>query len=71
MISVGTLVKFKWWSDYRAPSATPGEDGHTTWHEIKPGDTGVVLCLKEEHVIVLFSNVDTLLKVHLSMIERV
>lgn len=71
MISVGALVRFKWWSEYRAPSATVGADGHTTWHEIRPGDTGVVLCVFEETFVVLFSSVDTLLKVHRSMLEQV
>ena len=46
MFSVGTLVRFNWWSSYRAASATADDTGHVTWHEIHPGDKGVVLCME-------------------------
>lgn len=72
MITVGTFVKFSWWSVYKAPSASKNDDGKTTWHDIKPGDTGIVLSLiSSDYVVVLFSNVDTLLKIHLSMLQEI
>jgi hypothetical protein len=72
MFSVGALVKFNWWSSYRAASATTDDTGHVTWHEIYPGDKGVVLCVGENDMtIVLFSNVDTLLRIHCSMLEAI
>jgi hypothetical protein len=68
-LHVGALVKFSWWSSYKAPSLYHDDAGHATWHELKPGDTGVVMSyLNEVEVIVLFSNVDTLLKIHTSML---
>lgn len=72
MISVGSLVRFTWWSNYKAPSVSTNRDGRVSWHELKPGDTGVVLSFHgEESAIVLFSTVDTLLKVSLSMLAPV
>jgi len=44
MLSVGSQVKFVWWSEYRAPSAKEDEFGHVTWHTVNPGDTGIILC---------------------------
>jgi len=70
-MKIGSLVKFNWWSDYKAASVSLDEDGHVSWHEIHPGDTGIVLCVNEDVVVVLFSNVDTLLKVHESMLEAI
>ena len=71
MVSVGSFVKFTWWSSYKAPSVS-NDDGKTSWHEINPGDIGVVLCIKdEEHIVVLFSHVDSLLTVHKSMVSLV
>jgi len=68
---VGSLVKFAWWSSYKAPSVSI-EDGKTTWHEVHPGDTGVVLSvLSDGNYIVLFSHVDALLKIHQTMLEIV
>jgi hypothetical protein len=64
-------VKFVWWSSYKAPSALPNTGGRTTWHEIQPGDTGVVLGLHDDNAVVLFSTVDTLLKIHRTMLESV
>lgn len=47
-------------------------EGRVSWHELNPGDTGVVLSFhNEETAIVLFSTVDTLLKVHQSMLVLV
>lgn len=64
-------MKFSWWSSYKAPSVSD-EDGRTTWHEVHPGDTGVVLCvLNDDCYLVLFSHDDALLKVHSSMLELV
>jgi hypothetical protein len=69
-MKIGLLVKFVWWSNYKAPSISTDDKGHVTWHEIHPGDTGIIFCtLTEDNVIVLFSGVDTLVKVHASMLE--
>lgn len=70
MMNVGSLVKFVWWSEYKAPSIGLNDKGHVSWHEIHPGDTGIIICMKDEDtMIVLFSGVDTLLRVHKSMLE--
>ena len=69
MVAVGTLVKFVWWTDYKAPSAGTDDKGHSSWHEIHPGDKGVVLCVKDDYVVVLFSGVDTLLRLPHAMVE--
>lgn len=72
MLSIGTLVVFTWWSSYRAPSAVVNELGHATWHEIKPGDKGVVVGHEnDENLIVLFSSVDSLLRVNRVMLVKV
>lgn len=72
MICVGSLVRFSWWSSYKAPSASTNAEGRVTWHELHPGDTGVVLSLHDEMTaVVLFSKVDALLKVNLSMLVLV
>ena len=69
MIPVGSLIKFCWWSNYKAPSLSVNELGNATWHELSPGDKGVVVgYVNEETVIVLFSSVDSLLKIHRSML---
>lgn len=72
MFVVGTLVKFVWWSNYRAPSVVEDHTGHVTWHEVKPGDAGIVLCEAEtDFVVVLFSNIDSILKIHHSMLTPI
>lgn len=74
MITIGSFVRFVWLTSYKAPSLSVDDNGHVTWHELHPGDTGIVLemCKKEkEYAIVLFSNVDALLRVHMSMLQLV
>jgi hypothetical protein len=73
MICVGSLVRFSWWSSYKAPSASTNSSGRVSWHEIQPGDTGVVLSFQDENTsaVVLFSKIDALLKVNLSMLVLV
>jgi hypothetical protein len=72
VIKVGSLVKFVWWSNYKAPSLSADDRGHVSWHELTPGDSGIVMSfLGEESVVVLFSKVSTLLKIHRSMLELV
>lgn len=69
MLTVGSLVRFTWWSNYKAPSVSTDSAGRVSWHELKPGDTGVVLSFhNEETAIVLFSTVDTLLRVNQAML---
>lgn len=72
MIVVGSLVKFTWWSSYAAPSAVKDDDGSTSWHEVVPGDTGVVLSImSDDTFVVLFSRIDVLLKVSRMMLTLV
>jgi hypothetical protein len=72
VLEVGSLVKFVWWSSYRAPSLTTDDHGHVTWHELNPGDTGIVISyLNEDNVVVLFSKVSRLLRIHRSMLDLV
>jgi len=72
MIPVGSLVKFSWWSEYRAPSLSTNDLGYSTWHELRPGDRGVVVGhINEDTIIVLFSSVDSLLKVNKTMLALV
>lgn len=73
MIPVGSLVKFAWWSDYRAPSVNPDASRHVTWHEVSPGDTGIVLHEDEDenYCCVLFTRYEKLLRIHVSMLEVV
>jgi len=69
---IGSLVKFTWWSSYKAPSVALDENGHATWHELFPGDTGIILeFLNEETVVVLFSKIDTLIRIPRSMVVSV
>ena len=69
---VGTLVRFSWWSSYKAPSITPDINDHISWHELSPGDRGIVVShMGEDFVIVLFAKIDTFLKVHVSMLEEI
>lgn len=70
-MKVGSMVKFNWWSNYKAASIAVDQNGHVSWHEVHPGDTGIIFCINEDAVVVLFSSVDTLLKVHKSMLEVV
>jgi len=72
MITVGSLVKFVWWSDYKAPSVNEDHTGHVSWHIVKPGDTGIVLCeAEDDFIVVLFSNIDSLLKIHRTMLDSI
>lgn len=69
---IGSLVKFIWWSSYKAPSVSLDAKGHVTWHELKPGDKGIVVgSIDEQNSIILFSSVDSLLKLNNSMLEIV
>lgn len=69
MLTVGSFVKFSWWSSYRAPSISSEDLEGVTWHELHPGDAGIVVHIQAQKVVVLFSRIDTLLKVHESMLE--
>lgn len=69
---IGSLIKFIWWSSYKAPSVTLDDKGHSTWHELFPGDRGIVVGhINDQTSIVLFSSVDSLLKINNAMLEAV
>jgi len=73
----GQLVKFSWWSSYKAPSMFEDNAGHSTWYEIFPGDSGIVIQdqqsnqLDLDFIIVLFSRINKILKIHSSMLSLV
>ena len=68
-MKTGDFVKFSWWSAYRAPSININDNGLYTWHEILPGEVGIVLCTNDEDAAVLFPGIDVILRVHISMLE--
>lgn len=69
---VGTLVRFHWWTDYKAPSITPDVNGHITWHELHPGDTGIIVSeIGHDQVVVLFAKIDIFLQVNISMLKEI
>lgn len=72
-IGVGSLVRFSWWSDYKAPSEYLDANGHVTWHEVKNGSMGIVIYEYPEgdFFSVLFSKVNVSLKMHRSMLESI
>lgn len=72
----GSFVMFTHWSPYKAPSdSLVDEDELVVWQEVLPGDVGIVV--KDERdkdndqVVVLFSRMNTLLKIHVSMLTAV
>jgi hypothetical protein len=71
----GDMVKFSWWTSYKAPSLEFDLSGHSIWYEIFPNDTGIVIVDKgddnSDFVIVLFSRMNKILKIHSSMLELV
>ena len=71
MFTVGSFVEFNWWSCYRAPSVYPDSNFNTTWHEVKPGDTGVVIGHIDEvkHSVLFISVPGIPLTVHVSMLK--
>lgn len=74
----GSLVKFSWWSNYRAPSAVPNEHGGRDWFEIEQDDHGVVVAADtetsssydEDSVTVLFTRINKIVHIHASMLEK-
>jgi hypothetical protein len=66
---IGSFVIFDWWSSYKAASVNLNDDGQNSWHDVDPGDSGIIIeMLDDEHVSVLFSGTDKLLKIHTSML---
>jgi hypothetical protein len=48
------------------------DKGHATWHELFPGDKGIVVGhVNDQTSIILFSSVDALLKLNNVMLEVV
>lgn len=69
MLTTGTLVKFSWWSNYKAPSYDSDDGGHSMWYELIPGDTGIIVSsVDDDSVVVFFTRVSALLRVHRSML---
>lgn len=73
----GQLVKFSWWSSYKAPSAIKDSVGHSEWYEIFPEDSGIVIQSQQNNqldldfIVVLFSRINKILKIHSSMLSIV
>jgi hypothetical protein len=67
---IGSMVMFDWWTVYRAPSTTLDHRGHSQWYDLTSGDSGIVIshCDDGEHLIVLFSRHNMLLRVHHEML---
>lgn len=73
----GDFVKFNFWSSYLAPTSGPDENGHINWHELFPGDQGLVIYVSEnlgtsgdDTVTVMFSRVGKVLKVHVDQLRH-
>lgn len=73
--STGDMTKFNWWTSYKAPSLEFDFSGYSVWYEIFPGDTGIVIVdetdEESDFVIVLFSRINKILKIHSSMLEKI
>ena len=73
----GQLVKFSWWSSYKEPSTIKNNDGHSVCYEIFPEDSGIVIQdqqnsqLDSDFIVVLFSRMNKILKIHSSMLSLV
>jgi len=75
----GALVRFIWWSSYKAPEWIPGSQftqvPRQTWHEIFPGEIGMVIedeqdpLKSSDYVVVLFPRLKVRLRIHSSMLE--
>lgn len=71
-ICPGTLVKFKWWSSYKAETLALDADGNFIWEEVTPGDAGLVVSVDDQQTALVFmSNGKFFAKIHLSMLEAV
>lgn len=79
-IRPGDLVVFKFWSTYLAQLATSQNQNNNTWHELWPGDRGLVIHVgsdvsssmsKDDTVSVIFSRVGRMLRVHINQLERI
>jgi hypothetical protein len=70
--TIGSMVRFSWWSSYKAPSDVLNASGHSIWYEIFPGDIGIVITddrtATEDQLVVLFARTNLLLKIHASML---
>lgn len=71
-ICPGTLVKFNWWSSYRAETLALDHDGNFIWEEIKPEETGLVINIDDyETALVFMSKGKIFAKIHLSMLAAI
>lgn len=63
---------FDWMTTYMAPSFDFDSIGRVVWYEIMPSDIGIVLLddtdAESDFVIVLFSRINKILKIHFSML---
>lgn len=79
-ISPGDLICFELaagpdtiWKTYLAPGVLKDAWGENVWHEIKSGDTGIVVDASNSQfgtVIVLISRLNCLLKINTKRIRR-
>ena len=69
-MKAGDMVEFVWWSMYLAPGLISDDMGRTVWHELSPGDRGIVVrAAEEDYIVALFTTMDALVKVHFSMLQ--
>lgn len=73
--AVGDMVKFKWWSPYKAPSTYTDAAGHLIWREIFPNELGIVIQPDDGTntgtLVIFFSRINMMLKINESMLEKV
>jgi len=73
--AVGDMVKFKWWSPYKAPSTCTDSTGHLIWKEIFPAELGIVIQLDDgtntNTLVIFFSRINMMLKINENMLEKV
>lgn len=72
---VGDMVKFKWWSPYKAPSTCTDNNGHLIWKEIFPDELGIIIQLDDGTntgtLVVFFARINMMLKINENMLEKV
>jgi len=69
-LNAGDLVKFVWWSSYKAPSEGIDESGKQLWVEMFDGDRGIIIRFdRDGHPVVLFNRHEPLVTVYPDMLE--
>ena len=73
--AIGDMVKFKWWSPYKAQSTCVDMNGHVIWNEIFPEELGVIIHTDDGTgtgtCVVFFARLNMLMKINQGMLEKV